>query len=159
MATSPKRMTQAYRQAPWRIQTQRGVLLLIAAILGASVLWVMVTITIQAAAAGLQIQEYESRQEDLERQIASLRTQIAVLTSASQMEKRAEAMGFQAVKPEDITYMVVPGYTGRSPNIQAPPPGSTIPEPIVKPAYTQSLWEWLLAGILSYNDQPGGTSP
>lgn len=159
MVTTPKHMVQAYRQAPWRIQTQRGVLLLIAAILGASVLWVMVSVTIQAAAAGLQVQQYESDQEDLERQIASLRTQIGVLTSASQMEKRADALGFQTVKQEDITYMVVPGYTGRSPNIQAPPPGSTIPEPIVKPAYTQSLWEWLLLGVLSNSDQPGGTSP
>lgn len=159
MVTTPKHMVQAYRQAPWRIQTQRGVLLLIAAILGASVLWMMVSVTIQAAAAGLQVQQYESDQEDLERQIASLRTQIGVLTSASQMEKRADALGFQAVKQEDITYMVVPGYAGRSPNIQAPPPGSTIPEPIVKPAYTQSLWEWLLLGVLSTSEQPGGTSP
>lgn len=159
MATAPKHMRQAYRQAPWRIQTQRGVLLLIAAILGASVLWVMVSVTIQAAAAGLQIQQYESDQEDLERQIASLRTEIGILTSATLMEKRAEALGFEAVKPEDITYMVIPGYTGRTPRIQAPPPGSTLPEPMIKPAYTQSLWEWLLQGVLSASTPTGGFSP
>ncbi|HEX9019397.1 MAG TPA: hypothetical protein VF806_09425 [Anaerolineaceae bacterium] len=159
MANAPKHMVQAYRQAPWRIQTQRGVILLIVAILGASVLWVMVSVTIQAAAAGLQVQQYESDQEDLQRQIADLRTQIGVLTSASQMEKRAEALGFTTIKPEDVTYMVIPGYTGRAPDIKAPPPGSTLPEPLVKPAYTQSLWEWLQQGVLSISAQPGGISP
>lgn len=159
MVTAPKRMVQAYRQAPWRIQTQRGAILLIAVILGVSVLWVLVSVTIQAAAAGLQIQKYESEQEDLERQIANLRTQIGDLTSASVMEKRAGELGFEAIKQGDITYMVIPGYTGRTSVIQAPPPGSTIPEPIVKPAYTQSLWEWLLQGVLTINQQQGETSP
>jgi len=147
-ASAPNRMVQAYRQAPWRLQTQRGVLLLIVAILGASVLWVMVSVTVQAAAAGLKIQELEKEQEKLQREIAGLRTQIAMQTTAEQMKKRAEELGFMTVDPADITYMVVPGYKGREPEIQAPPPGSTIQQSLVKPAYTQSLWEWLLAGVM-----------
>ncbi len=140
---------QAYRQAPWRAQTQRGVLLLIAAILAAGVLWVMVSVTVQADAAGLQIQDLESEQETLQRESAGLRTLFAMQTTDEVMQKRAAQLGFQPVDPADITYMVVPGYPGRQPNIQAPPPGSAAQQPLVKAAYTQSLWEWLLEGVLS----------
>ncbi len=155
--TTPKRLVQAYRQAPWRIQTQRGVLLLIVAILGASVLWVMVSVTVQAASAGLKIQSLEDDREVVQRKIAGLRTEIAVLTSASQMETRAKAMGFEPVKQEDITYMTIPGYMGREPVIQAPPPRLVLEPPLVKPAYTQSLWEWLQQGILDISDTRGGS--
>jgi uncharacterized membrane protein len=152
-------MVQAYKQAPWRLQTQRGTLLLIAAILGASVLWVMVSVTVQAGTAGLEIQRLEDDQENLNREIAALRTQIGELTSAAQMEQRAAAMGFERVKPENITYMVIPGYTGRESVIKAPPPGSSIEQPLVKPAYTQSLWEWLLQGVLEVSNPAEGYSP
>ncbi len=156
--TIPKRMVQAHRQAPWRIQTQRGVLLLIVAILGASILWVMVSVTVQAAAAGLKIQELEGDQEVLQREIAGLRTEIGIQTSSTQMEKRAEDLGFKPVDPADVTYLVVPGYMGREPIIQAPPPGTEAQQPLVKHAYTESLWEWLQQGILDISEPAAGTS-
>ncbi len=161
--SEPKRLVQAYRQAPWRLQTQRGVLLLIVAILGASVMWVMVSVSVQAAAAGLEIQSLDDEQDQLQREIAVLRMGIANQTTSAQMDQRAAALGFKPVDPADVTYVVVPGYQGRQPVIQAPPPGSTIPQPLVKPAYTQSLWEWLLEGVLSINGPAnapaGGYSP
>lgn len=159
----PKHMNQAHRQAPWRIQTQRGVLLLIVAILSASVLWVMVSVTVQAASAGLEIQTLEDDQEELQREIAGLHTQIAVQTSSTEMEKRAGEMGFQPINPGDITYMVIPGYMGREPSIKAPPPGSSDQQPLIKFAYTESLWEWLMAGIIDISEPArggsGGISP
>lgn len=154
-----RRLVQAYRQAPWRLQTQRGMLLLIVAILGASVLWLMVSVSVQAAAAGLEIQDLEAKQEKTLRHIAALKTEYAILTSSAQMEKRARDLGFRPVTPEDITYVVIPGYFGREPNIQALPPGDSIQTPLVIPAYTQSLWEWLLQGFLQLSEQPGGLSP
>jgi cell division protein FtsL len=157
--TMPKRMTQAYRQAPWRIETQRGVLLLIVAIMGASVLWVMVSVTVQAAGAGLEIQRLQGEREEIERQIAGLRTEIANQTSATRMEERAAEMGFEPVNPENITYLVIPGFKGRESVIQAPPPGATSIQPIIKPIYTQSLWEWLLKGILEVSEPQGGSGP
>lgn len=157
--TTPKRMVQAYRQAPWRIQTQRGVLFLIVAILGASVLWVMVSVTVQAAAAGLEIQKLEDQQDELQRQIAGLKTEYAALTSADQMRKRATDMGFRSTDPKDITYLVVPGYQGRQPEIQSISASATVHQPLIKPAYTQSLWEWLLQGFVQISEQPGGLSP
>jgi hypothetical protein len=163
--TKPRRMVQAHQQAPWRIETQRGVLFLIVAILGALILWVMVSVTIQAASAGLEIQRLENDREDLARQIAGLHTEIANQTSAARMEQRAAEMGFIPVDPADITYIVLPGYRGRESIIRALPPGSTEKQPIIKPIYTQSLWEWMLQGILQVGEpaepgrQPGGAVP
>lgn len=157
--TMEKRLIQAYRQAPWRIQTQRGVLILIMSILSASILWVMVSVTVQAATAGLEIQALEDEQEDLQREIAGLRTKIAVMTAKAQMEQRAAALGFVSVNSADVTYVVVPGYTGRSPELQASPPSKSVQQPLIKPVYTQSLWEWMLQGILKMSEQPGGVLP
>jgi cell division protein FtsB len=154
-----RRMVQAYQQTPWRIATQRGVLVLIVAILSASTLWVMVSVSVQAASAGLEIQTLQADRETLERQIAGLRTQYAMQTSAAIMQKRAAELGFKPIKPEDITYMVVPGYSGRESVVNAPPPGAHTSPPLIKPVYTQSLWEWLLQGILMISEQPGGTVP
>jgi cell division protein FtsL len=146
--TMPKRFAQAYRQAPWRIQTQRVALLLIVAVLGASILWVMLSVTVQAATAGLEIQQMEYEQEELLRQVAHLRTQYAGLTSAGRMAGRAKEMGFEPLTPENIIYVTVPGYVGRQPQIQAPPPSTHVQHPLIKPGYTQSLWEWLLESAL-----------
>lgn len=155
--TMPKRFAQAYRQAPWRIQTQRGVLLLIVAILGASMLWVMVSVTVQASSAGLEIQQLEDVREDVQRQIAGQRTLIGIQTSKAQMEKRATEMNFEPINPADLTYIVIPGFKGREPVIGASPPRQAMEQPLIKPAYTQSLWEWLLQGILEMNQQQGGS--
>jgi len=65
------------------------------------------------------------------------------------MEKRALASGYQLVDPEDIIYIVVEGYTGKElPEIETVSSviGST--SPIIKPSYTQSLWEWFYEYIL-----------
>lgn len=154
--TRPKRFSQAYQQAPWRIQTQQGVLLLILAVLGLSMLWVMVSVSVQASSAGLEIQAMEEEQDRLQREIAGLRTEIGVQTAKAQMEKRAADMGFEPINPAEVTYMKVPGYTGRQPVISASPPGKHIAPPLIKPVYTESLWEWLLEGILDINQSPGG---
>lgn len=157
----PKRMvqTQAHQQAPWRIQTQRGVLVLVVAVLGGLILWVMASITVQAGTAGLEVQNLEFQLDEQQRAIAGLRTQIAEQTASVKMEKRADALGFKPVKPQDVTYIVVPGYTGRKPSIQAPPPGSAIQAPLLKHAYTESLWDWMLQGLSDIRDTTGGITP
>lgn len=157
--TTSKHLVQAHRQAPWRLQTQRGVLTLIVAILGASVLWVMVSVTVRAAAAGLDIQDLEQKQDTYQRRIAALRTQYAILTSANIMEERAASMGFEPVNPEDITFVVIPGYRGKESYVEASAPEAAIEQPLVKPAYTQSLWEWLMHGYSEISEQPGGFTP
>ena len=157
--TMPKRVAQAYRQAPWRLRTQRAALLLIVAILAASILAVMLNVTVQAATAGLEIQQMEYLQEGLLRTVANLRTQYAALTSAGRMTQRAADMGFQPLTPDNITYVVAPGYAGRQPAIQALPPAHQVRNSIIKPGYTQSLWEWILETSLSASVVPNAPTP
>ncbi len=154
--TIKNRLNQAYRQTPWRKATRIGLLFLILALLGASILWIMLTVTVQAASAGLEIQAYEAEKEDLQRQIASLRTDIAIQTSSDKMAQRAAELGFRQATPDEITYMTIPGYAGRQPVISAPPPTANIKPVLIKPSYTQSLSEWLYQGILKINEQSGG---
>lgn len=157
--TGKGRMVQAHRQAPWRIQTQRMVIILIATVLVVSVLWVMLSVTVEAGSAGLEIQGMEDRQEELQRQIASRRTEYAILTSADRMSKRAEDMGFEPVKPENIEYMVMPSFKGRQPAVAARAPTLERQPVLMKPGYTQSLWEWMVESVLSLSEEDGAVIP
>lgn len=157
--TTNQRVYQAYKQAPWRKATQKGVLFLILAVLSASILWIMLTVTVQAASAGLEIQDLDAEQENLQRSIASLRTDIGIHTSATTMEARALELGFRRADAGEIDYMIIPGYAGRQPQISAPPPTANLRPVLIKPSYTQSLSEWLLQGILKINERPGGLIP
>jgi len=75
------------------------------------------------------------------------------------MEERAKAMGFEAADPNQVVYVVVPGYAGRQTAILAPPPGITEDQgPVVKSIYRQSLWDWLFQGINRLSSSVGGGS-
>ena len=104
----------------------------------------MLSVTVQAATAGLEIQYMEYEQEELQRHVSHLQSEYAVLTAAERMQERASELGFEPVTPESITYITVPGYVGRQPAIKAPPPATQVEHPLIKPAYTLSLWEWML---------------
>jgi len=152
------RLTQAYAQAPWRLRTQKGALFLIGVFLAGCVIWVMLTISVEASEAGLDIQVMTDEEQVLVREIAHLRTTIAEKTSSTHMKERAVEMGFRQATRDDITYLVVPGYVGRQTNISAPPPGSDLPPLLLKSTYTQSLSEWLYEGALKLSEMPGGVS-
>ncbi len=149
-------LTQAYAQAPWRLRTQKGALFLIGVFLVGCVIWVMLTISVEASEAGLNIQEMTAEEQILVREIANLRTTIAEKTSSVHMEERAAEMGFRPATLEDVTYITVPGYVGRQTIISAPPPGSDLPPLLLKTAYTQSLSEWLYEGALKISEMPRG---
>jgi cell division protein FtsB len=148
-----KYLIQAYRQTPWRVQAQRLIGFAALLICAALVAVVYLNLAGQTANAGLEFQRLDKTQRDLERQIADLHTQLALITSEAKMMERAKALGFVPMAMDKAMYIVVPGYTGRTPVIVEPlmlP--AVVSEPILKPSYTQSLWEWLFQGAL------GGTS-
>jgi len=144
-------LIQAYRQAPWRVQLQWIGLFLLALVLVASVASIYLNVSASAAAAGREIQSLEYDKTVVEQSIADLETQLALLTSAAEMEKRAKSMGFQPPAPETVMYIVVPEYAGRQPVVMAPPPGPQVraQQPLLRPSYTQSLLEWLFQGFIS----------
>ncbi len=142
------RLIQAYRQAPWRIQTQWMGLFLLALALIALVAGFYLYVSAQAAVAGLELQSLQQDREQKERDIAQARNQLAELTSTSAMLARAEILGFKKLNPEEITYLVVPEYAGRQAEPLVNPTGRDVLQAdLIKPVYTQSLWEWLLENL------------
>lgn len=141
---SVQRFTHAYSQAPWRKQLQLIGLFLLGLIIVALVAGIYLNVTARAATIGRNIQGLRFDIEELERQNADLESQLAVLTSNREMQKRAEDLGFYSVDSEEILYVVVPGYIERQPLDLDDSPMPPLPRTqALSPEYTQSLFDWI----------------
>ena len=129
------RFLQAFQQAPWRVQTQRLGLIFMALVVFGLTAGVYLSISASAYAAGVEVQDYEARQDELQRDIANL-------------EKRAKDLGFKVPSQESLVYIMVPGYTGPELNIRTSPATQEVKHSLIKPAFTQSLWEYMVQSIL-----------
>ena len=137
-------ITQAYSQAPWRKQLQWIGLFMLGLILIAMVAGIYLSVSAQASTAGREIQIMYAEMEEIRRNIEDMESQIAFLTSNSEMETRAEELGFTQVSSEEIFYILVPGYSKPDQVEIAGSPG--VPHPVVLTVaeeYTQSLVDWL----------------
>jgi hypothetical protein len=151
MNTTMKRtFSQAYKQAPWRKRIQRAGSIALVIISVIFVGMIYLNISAQAASAGMQIQYMQLRKQALARSIASLRTEYAHVSAAQQMKARADALNYKPLSMDKAVYVGVPGYTGRQQVNLAPPPGADmIPQQVMKPSYTQSLWEVFFQQVVS----------
>jgi hypothetical protein len=147
---------QAYQQAPWRLQLQSLGLFLLGLVAAVMIAGLYLNVTAQASAAGARIQELEAEKEELMIDIAGLRTELGELTSADNMRRRAEAMGFQPANMETAQYLVIPDYPGKNVVMLAPPPVQERPRTLILPAYKESLWDFLFKGALKLIEQQGG---
>jgi cell division protein FtsL len=136
-------LMQAHRQTPWRIQLQViGVFLLILVMI-AIIAGIYLNVTARAATIGRKIQGMQAEIQLNDRLNADLQTKLALLTTASSMEERAEELGFRPADASEITYIFVPEYAGRSPVVLAPPPGPVgLSTQILPPEFTESLIDW-----------------
>ncbi len=151
------KLVQAYRQAPWRVQLQRLGYFALGIIMVLLVAALYLNISAQAATAGLDFQGLEFQRQSLQRQIADSDATLAKITSEDSMLARAEALGFKPISSDQAVYVIVPGFTGRQPASLAPAPDANmLAEPIIKPSYTQSLWEFLFQGLLTWTNSSGG---
>jgi hypothetical protein len=142
------RFLQAFQQAPWRVQSQRLGLIFMGLVIFGLTAGVYLSISASAYAAGVEVQRYEYRQEELQRDIDTMQTQKAMLTSSTNIEKRVKELGFEIPAQDSITYLIVPGYTGYQLDIKTSPASKDMKHSLIKPAFTQSLWEYLVQGIL-----------
>ncbi|MEP6895683.1 MAG: hypothetical protein ABI986_08760, partial [Chloroflexota bacterium] len=117
MQAQATQIIHAYKQAPWRVQRQYvGAFLLI--VIGISMIAALyLQVTARAARAGREIQEMRLTITTVQRTNADLETQLANLTSSAEMERRALEMGYRPVKPGELDYVAVPGYTAPEPAI------------------------------------------
>jgi cell division protein FtsL len=153
------KLIQAYRQTPWRVQLQRLGFIALAILMVLLVAAIYLNISAQAASAGLDFQKLEYEREDLQREIANLDATLGSISSEQSMMDRAQKMGFKPLTMDKAVYVVVPGFAGRQTITFAPAPSSDmLADPIIKPSYTQSLWEWLFQGVLTWTNAAGGTN-
>lgn len=153
------KFSQAFKQAPWRSQIQFVGLFLLGLVVVLLVAGVYLSISGQAAEAGLETYNLNYERRTLERNIADYKAQLALISSSAVMETRAKSMGFEVANPDNVIYVSVPGYTGRQTAILAPPPGITEAQSaVVKTEYRESLWDWLFQGINRLSSSVGGNS-
>ncbi|MDX9863561.1 MAG: hypothetical protein RBT34_02025 [Anaerolineaceae bacterium] len=145
----PKKNSQAHQQAPWRIQLQRIGIFLLAVVVISLVASVYLYFSAQIADVGVEIWRIEETREAAYYDIENLQTELAKETAVSKMQERAKEMGFVRYSPQEVEYMVIKGYYGKQPAIIGDTtPAEITPDAIIKPVYTQSLWEWLLENLL-----------
>ena len=105
---------------------------------------IYVNVNAEAVVVGREIQDMQVSIEKLNRSIADKQSQVAYITSAVEMEKRALEMNFKPVDPGDALYIVIPGYAGRSEAVLAPPSVPAAAQTrVLSPEYTLSLVDWL----------------
>jgi len=139
---------QAYRQTPWRVQKQWIGLFTLAPVLVSSVALVYLNITTQAGNTGSEVQNLIVSANDLERQIETDRSTLAHLYSVDEMLNRAKEMGFVPIEPGQIEYMVIPDYHPRQTAALAPAPEpEMVQAPLIRPEYTQSLWDVIIRNL------------
>jgi hypothetical protein len=153
-------IVQKVRQAHWRVQRQWIGLFLLGLVVVSMVAGLYLNITVRATMAGREVQLLQPNLLDYRLANSDLETQLAELNSVESMKQRAKAMGFEPATPEDITYIVVPGYAPAS-AVDLSQPGEAIPagaqKPILRPEYTESLFDWIIRNLAS--TAPAGGQP
>jgi hypothetical protein len=137
------RLNHAYSQAPWRVQRQWVSVFLLIVLGFAMIATLYLMVTSQAAITGREIQNLRQAIIETDNTNADLQTKLAELTSNTEVEQRADALGFRPVKPEEMEYLYVPGYAAPKGVELASAPELQPSAPNIPPEYTQSLLDWL----------------
>ena len=139
---------QAYKLVPWRNQMQWIGLVFLAVAAIALVAWLYLSVSAKASIAGREIQEYQSLKTKTQQNIAALQTDLADISSSTEMAKRAKQLGFKELSADKFEYMVIPGYGGKPAAMLASDNAVfELPQSVVTAEFTQSLWDW---AYLSY---------
>ncbi|MAT44909.1 MAG: hypothetical protein CL609_21465 [Anaerolineaceae bacterium] len=150
------RLKQAYKQKPWRIQIQWVGRILLVLIISIISIVLHLNVTTQAAKAGVEIRLMEAERELLLREINNNRTQLAIITSAAVMQKRAEELGFRPATNADIEYLFINEYLNKEPEINYyQSTFNKVDDKQIDPQYVQSIWDLAFSGTLFYLERGG----
>jgi len=148
-------LARKYRQAPWRTQRQWLGLILLGVVMAAMVAGVYLNVTARATLAGREVLDLNFDIAANKRTNADLQTKLAVSSSAAAMQQHAQTLGFVPATPDDIVYVVVPGYVPHA-GINLSTTTEQPPASILLPAYRQTLFEWFSERIQSSAPASGG---
>jgi hypothetical protein len=148
-------LARAFKEAPWRTQTQAVAIVSIFLLVVAIVAGFYLTVASRAATAGRDLQRLEAQKTVLIQANEELRAELSELRAVERMVQRALAMGFRPALPEQIHYVRVDNYPY---TVQTtPPPRAVLPEPPPPSALAQ-VGEWLaqvLQGLVMGQRQGG----
>lgn len=153
-----QKILQAYRNTPWRRQTQILGLFAAFGVVAALVMIVYIWVTSQAGAYGLQVQEAQATQQALAQSIEDKQARLADITRNEVLATRAAEAGYEPVDPNRVRYLEVEGYYGQPPLQLAPPPEAIhqySPDPGLPPEYTTSLFDWFSELIYQLSQKTG----
>jgi hypothetical protein len=128
----PAHLLRAFRQAPWRQQTQ----LLAGLFIGLLVLLVVgglyLAVASRAGNAGRDLQNFEAHKAELIRENDRLRAELAQLRTLTRLASRALELGFVPAEPDQVHYLKVPSLPAAAPQpaVAAAPVAETTASPI-----------------------------
>lgn len=137
------RYIHAYKSAPWRIEIQWAGSVSLAVIACIMVGALFLTVSSETAVAGREIQELNAAMIANQQMNTDLQTQLAASTSSSVMVERALELGFRPVVPDEVEYLMVPGYFQRKPEILSSAQTPQMNVQTVPHEYNESLLNWL----------------
>ena len=135
-------LTQKYRQASWRTQRQWLGIGLLGLVAVAMVAMMYLNVTSRATLNGREILNLNYSISINEYTNSDLQTKLAEQSASAVMQKRAEGLGFEPAKPEDIVYVVVPGYVPPQTEINLATNHDLPAASLIRPEYKQTLFEW-----------------
>jgi hypothetical protein len=130
---------RAFKQAPWRSQTQVVAMLSITLLTAAVVGGFYLAVAARAATAGRDLQTLEARKTALLLDNDELQAQLANLRSINRLATRAVALGFQPATGDQLEYLRVNSYP-QDVHLKPPPRAAMAPPP---PSSAQVLADWL----------------
>ena len=139
-----QKIIEAYRNTPWRQQTQMLGLFAVFGFVAALVMIVYIWLTSMAGTYGLKVQEYQETARELEQQIEDKKAHLANLEVTASLTDRAVEAGFEMADPNRIRYLKVEGYYEQQSFQLAPHSPSELAEQKMQlpPEYTTSLIDW-----------------
>ncbi len=150
MSNRFQRVTQAYRELPWRRRVRWLVGILAAALVVALVFAFEVHLSAQALMLDYRLRALQQQTLTEEQDIVVLQTRLAAMQSVEALVQAAEAQGYQPVSPAQEHFVPVPPNALPETNVALPQAGlqpfageSPLPE-----AYTISLMHWLSRYLL-----------
>jgi len=157
-----QRITRAFKQAPWRLQTQlasAGAAVLVICLVAGGLFLADASRT---ATLGREVQSLEARKDQLTRQNAELRAHLAGLRSAYRMHDRARELGYLPASSDQVEYLLVNGYMGPRPMslvVESPLTVELAFSPTPVPDFTETLGERLAQVLYGINAEAAGEAP
>jgi hypothetical protein len=101
---------RAFKQAPWRSQTQAFAAFSIVLVVVLALGGLYLSVAARAGTAGRDLQAYEAEKTELTQNINDLRADLAYLRSVGRLNARAQEMGFIPAQVDQVDYVGVVNF-------------------------------------------------